>query len=63
MTKLDEAFNTFVEAAVDLLDNIESADAEWDIVDGYPFDKSFDEVVTDIIAWRDAYHERALLTL
>ena len=48
-TRLDK----FAEEAVLLSEAISAADAEELICDGYPFDKSFDELALDIIGWKD----------
>lgn len=49
-TRLDK----FAEEAVLLSEAINAADAEELVCDGYPFDKSFDELSLDILNWRDA---------
>ncbi len=53
VTRMDK----FAEEAVLLSEAINAADAEELVCDGYPFDKSFDELVLDIIGWKDAVKE------
>ena len=54
---LRDSFDNFIKAAMLLLQDIETADAEELVSTGYPFEKSFDAVVDDIITWRNAVLE------
>lgn len=48
-----EAFLDFYRAAIRLSAEIEMRDAELEVCEEYPFDKSFDEVVFDIQKWTE----------
>ena len=54
LTGLKEDITEFGDAAVKLTESITQHDAEDLVIDDYPFDKSFDELVLDILRWRDS---------
>ncbi len=56
ITRLDK----FADEAVLLSDAISAANAEELVCDGYPFDKSFDEITLGIIEWKNAVEETIL---
>lgn len=57
-SRFNEKLAAFEKAACELLETMEKEDHTGDyFIEGYPFRKSFEEIVHDIIAWRDKQSE------
>jgi hypothetical protein len=58
MSAFNEKLEAFTLAACELLDAWEAADHTGDFyAEGYPFGKSFNEVVGDILHWREIQND------
>ena len=58
--ELVESLNNLCEAFHNVLNVIESNDNYLDVIcTGYPFDLSFDEMMHEVMSWRDAVKEKS----